>query len=75
MKVISVLDRDTKTYYMFGDPSEVTELVGSKDVPELNRRYELAIDGHIINWPHTDPHLIEQYIHEFMYDKGIRLPN
>ncbi len=73
MRVISVLDRDTKTYYMFGDPLEVTELVGSKDVSELNRRYELAIDGHIIKWPHADPNLIEQYIHEFMYDKGIRL--
>lgn len=75
MRVISVLDRETKTYYMFGDPHEVTELVQEKTVAELNERFELAIDGYIINWPHSDPDLIEQYIHEFMYDKGIRLSN
>ena len=67
--LISILDRDLKMYYILEDPHEVTELVdGFHPVDELNRRYELAVDGHVIPWPHREPQLIEQYIHEFIHD-------
>lgn len=75
MKIISVLDRFARTYYMFKCPSEVKELLSDQTLEELNSQYELAIDGHIVGWPHTDPDLVEQYIHEFLYDKSNRLPD
>lgn len=68
--IISVFDRYTRSYHLFVYPQntgEVGTLVKGNTVAKLNERYELSVDGHIIDWPHTDPHLIEQYIHELIH--------
>ena len=69
--LISVFDRSTRTYHIFSYPPEdsgvIGDLVKGQTVERLNERYELAIDGNVIGWPHTDPHLIEQFIHQYIH--------
>lgn len=67
--LISVYDRHEKLYWIFEDISEIKGLIGGESVEELNERYELAIDGDVMPWPHSEPDLIEQYIHSIIHEK------
>lgn len=67
--LISIFDRSNSTYIIMEDPFEINKHMPDIPLDELNRGFELAVDGQILPWPHTDPDIVVNYVFEVLSDQ------